>query len=1179
MRRRQLGRQLFIGLLLAVWLAVWLTAGAPSPASAAGLSQAMPHVQGTRKIVLEALDNLLAGDAGTQLLGQGSWLRPPQAAKPGGLSRNYADPLLGGTSDHDLRLVFQGEEREATRQWVKTQNTLRQSIQNLFHGKSAAEIEETLLRYGFNKAEAASLARQGGQRVSAMILNSVNLYPPNQLMRFVVDQRSAEAAFRRLGSVPNLGGSMVEGVWGAGQAARVQELEAAGRLFYRSGNGRVMAGFTDLVHMTEGYGRYSLGGSANMASQWAEKALDALHERDPELLGKYLRRLKEELKIARNRGKLTGQAMSDTFRALDDLISKAGQGAAVFDDKALRAVIRNAQSDAKLLGELARNPGAADRQLIGAILGNAPGRWEKLANQMRQIKEGVAEAVTFERVLNGVLIYMGTLQVSEKAGSQGLEAALRTAGAETAMIISFGPGVLMTITNAILDSARDAGYTLAVSAQDWDDFLAGISGVKGYQGETALNRNIEQMALDHSREAEVRNFVALQANHIAALKETGVAQEADATRHSRAEIEATLVRRMTPLVMQQWYQARKRRMAAYLDLALELDQRMNNLVLQGNAAPEPAYLDATNATVNFSLKPQQELQPIKELLARMETSIRALGGQKRDVYFNYKTDIEWRQGNDVRKVGNGSGLEPAGTQAYRFSAPGVHEVVATVKVTVQVQVAGGLDAAPDVFRAQPLLQREYVWRVPMQVHVATVQTVKVEPIKPARLEAPPEITATDIFKLRLALDGDAGKKPGKYKLILIEPGRTLTQADLMLLTYNVGADDRSLVSHSVQQLSSTVADGVLEIEAQVGDLYDSDLAEAKALELAFVHLDRAGSVEFELGQAMADLEKAQEEMDRKIEAMTPEQREKLMAEIDKAIAEAERNPPPPPPDPGKEALPEGVVISQPIVLRPVELKLATPAGWRVTDGNRRWIKSIERVIDKPRSGGRIYVHGRIYQQLSSGDLAGGDYAELKGKGQPFKLGDWHGWRQDRPASIGFQAQHAGNAEAERRITTHGTLALRKGEVYLTTRYSLDTTGFRRVDDKQNVEYDTFEQAEKEFARLQSDLAQALGEVKAVASGAANVQPRADAKSDYASGVRLVAAKTRLAPGEVIEIRAVLDSSKPAPAGLRYDWHGNHEGKGDAVRFFASEPGDYSVGVNLVGGKGVIGSASLHLEVR
>ena len=79
--------------------------------------------------------------------------------------------------------------------------------------------------------------------------------------------------------------------------------------------------------------------------------------------------------------------------------------------------------------------------------------------------------------------------------------------------------------------------------------------------------------------------------------------------------------------------------------------------------------------------------------------------------------------------------------------------------------------------------------------------------------------------------------------------------------------------------------------------------------------------------------------------------------------------------------------------------------------------------------------------------------------------------------------------------------------------------------------------------------------------------------------RLGAAKTRLAPGEVIEIRAVLDSSKPAPAGLRYDWHGNHEGKGDAVRFFASEPGDYSVGVNLVGGKGVIGSASLHLEVR
>lgn len=1167
----------FLRLLLCLALA--LTAS--SSWAATDLTAAMPHVQGSRKIVLEALDKLLAGAPDTQLLGQGSWLRPPKPAQGGGLSRNYADPLLGGTSDHDLRLVFNGNDREAAQQWVKSQNTLRESIRGLFRGKSAAEIEETLLRYGFNRAEAASLARQGGQRISETILKSVNLYPPNQLMRFVVDQRGAEAAFRQLKSVPNLGGTMVEGVWGTGQAARVQQLEASGRLFYRASSGRAMAGFTDLVHMAEGYGRYSLGGSANMASQWADKALEALHERDPELLGKYLRRLKAELKLARSQGKLTGPAMSDTFRALDDVIAKAGQGAAVFDDAALRGVIRNAQSDARLLGELARNPGAADRQIINAILGNAPGRWEKLSNQLRRIKEGVAEAVTFERVLNGVLLYMGTLQVSEKAGSEGLEAALRSAGAETAMLVSIGPGIMLALTNAILDSAKDAGYTLAVSAQDWDDFLAGISGVKGYQGETALNRNIEQLAVGLSREDEVRRFVALQARNVAQLKETGAASEAAATARSRTAIEETLVRRMTPLVLQQWYQARKRRMVAYLDLAQELDQRMNDLILRGEVNPEPAYLENGAGAVTFALRPEQDLRPIKELLARMESTIEPLGGTQRDVFFFDKTEITWEAGGDKRQAGSGSGLAPGDTQVYRFTAPGVHEVVATVKYTLNIQTAGGLEGAPDVFRAQPLLRREYSWQVPMSVHVAEVLTVKAEPVKPSTLEAPAEITASELFRLRLDLRQDGGKKPGKYKVMLMQPGRKLTQEDLMLLSYNVGAPDRTLVSHPVEILSSRFDNGFLEIEGQVSDLYESDLADSKRLELAFVFLDRAGSLEYEMNQAMADLEKAQEEMDRKMAAMTPEQVEKVMEEMDKAIAEAERNPPPPPPDPGKEPLREGVVISRPILLRPVELKLPPPAGWRAGKDERRWSRVIERVVDQPRSGARINAQGRIEYQLASGGLAGWEYDAMKGKGQPYRLDDWSGWRQDAPAVVSTHAAGHQSAEAQRISRQHGSLALRRGAVFLTIRYHLEASGFQRFDEKKELLYDTFEQADAEFERLRGDLAEVVGQVKTVASGtatpAAVVPP--EAQPGYARGVRLVAAKTRLAPGEIVEIRAVVDGLGADERIVRYDWSGNHEGKDAAVRFIASEPGSYSLGVTITGNKGVLGSGWINLEVR
>jgi hypothetical protein len=417
--------------------------------------------------------------------------------------------------------------------------------------------------------------------------------------------------------------------------------------------------------------------------------------------------------------------------------------------------------------------------------------------------------------------------------------------------------------------------------------------------------------------------------------------------------------------------------------------------------------------------------------------------------------------------------------------------------------------------------------------------------------------------------------------MLTEPGRKLTQEDLLMLTYNVGAADRSLVSHPVEVLSSHFENGFLEIEGQVSDLYEMDLADSKRLDLTFVFLDRAGSVDFELGKAMADLEKAQEEMDKKLEAMAPEQREKLMADIDKAIAEAERNPPPPPPDPGKEPLQEGVVITHPVVLRPVEIKLPVPSGWRSAEGNRRWIKVIERVINQPQSGARIYANGRLDYQLSSGDLAGGDYASLQGKGKPYRIEGWTGWREDKAPSIGAQPADSGGAESRRDFTTQGSIALRKGEVFLSIRYSLDTSGFRRVNEKKEVEYDTFEQAEKEFDRLQRDIAQMIDQGKAVAGG--TTAPTASAlrepQKDYAKGVRLVAAKTKLAPGEVIEIRAVVDGLGPDERIIRYDWQGNHEGKDEAVRFFASEPGSYNVGVNVIGAKGTLGSGWIDLEVR
>jgi hypothetical protein len=106
---------------------------------AGDLTTAMPHAQGTRRMVLEQLERLLAADPGLQVIGQGSWLRGP-AAKTAQLSRSYADPLLGGTSDHDLRLVMQGEDG----QLLSTRRGFAESLQGEVGRGDRADADQEL---------------------------------------------------------------------------------------------------------------------------------------------------------------------------------------------------------------------------------------------------------------------------------------------------------------------------------------------------------------------------------------------------------------------------------------------------------------------------------------------------------------------------------------------------------------------------------------------------------------------------------------------------------------------------------------------------------------------------------------------------------------------------------------------------------------------------------------------------------------------------------------------------------------------------------------------------------------------------------------------------------------------------------------------------------------------------
>lgn len=1165
--------------------------GFVAPVLAGDLSAAMPQVQGTRRIVLEQLEQLLMADPQLQIIGQGSWLRPvgsaAQAAGKGPISRAYADPLLGGTSDHDLRLVMKGKDQAIASRWKVAQDKLRSGIQSLFPKNAGAQaIEETLIKYGFQPAEAKALAKQGGQALVGKILQSVNLYAPPQLMRNVVDEKTATALFKKVGSVPNLGGRIVEGVWGEGTTAAIQEFEAGGRLFWNAGKGGgkvvLRAGFVDLVHLAEGPGRYTLEGAANLSAQWAEKALEALHENDPALLAKYLKRLKSTLGLAAKKGNLSATALADTFGQLDALIAQAGQGGVRAGE--VQRVVRGARMQASLLGELARNPGNTDRQILMAILDSkAPSRWGKVGEWFRNTWETADNWVMFERTLQGVFVAYSTFQVAGTWGAQGMETALRQAGVEATMLASLGPGAVALLANHMIDTAKEAGYDMSVRSQDWDNFLAGISSVQGCEGTTRKELSIHQLAVELASANEVRQAVESQATHIIMLCDFG-------TPEIKQGKWQALVNRMRPIVTAEWLRERKRILTQYIDLALGLDELMNGTVLRAVAEPQPVEIEAGAPTsVTVRLESNTQMAELREQLRRMEDTIRPLGGKKHYVYFSYQGEVTWNQNGQKQTLRSSGNLDEL-FEGKTFSLPGRGswplDAEFRLKVTVSV---GGVDGAIDVFDAKPLLEREYVRPVPVRVDVLSVARAQVTPVAKAKLSLGTDIMAGEPVKLSWSRAQMPDFKPGQYKVVLWPRGTRLTQQDFYLLSYDPSGTSGGVFKYPAVVLSETANGDRIDIEVQVPQVYT--IQKPEELELAFIFMDKEASLSSQLDKAMADLDKAQAEMDRKMAAMSDAEREALMRKMAEAMAQAEKQPPPVIADPSKEEVPAGTVRTVPVTLRPTELAFETPRGWQLSADNRanRRVATLEEGDSS--AGNHVYTKASFDVWLDYTDEA----LNWMGEGQFNDSKRYGGEKQIGPLQIGVYkgeiVRGAAQSDGDNRVghnARRGEAFLKNGRVQAHVVFGVETWGYAQyAADPQGHAYPVYDTRPAAVARLNTvydDLDRMLaslrlGQQRAASAAPAPAPPATAAEAREDTYIRLVAAKTQAEPGEYIEIKAVLENPKGDEGVLRYEWGGNYAGSGDTVTFFASDPGDYSVTVIVRGARGVVGSSSVDLSVR
>ena len=150
----------------------------------------------------------IVGDTNQKFIGLGSWIT----------GQNYRDPLFGGTSDHDIKLIlpFGTSDDEALKAYKNARKTLTDRIRAKF-GSDADKV-----------------------------LKSINLYPPTQLHRTIPSADAAKSTFRQWGVVPNLGipeGALTEdildkttkeGLFGKGSSTFIQWDEIKrGKTFYK----------------------------------------------------------------------------------------------------------------------------------------------------------------------------------------------------------------------------------------------------------------------------------------------------------------------------------------------------------------------------------------------------------------------------------------------------------------------------------------------------------------------------------------------------------------------------------------------------------------------------------------------------------------------------------------------------------------------------------------------------------------------------------------------------------------------------------------------------------------------------------------------------------------------------------------------------------------------------------
>jgi tetratricopeptide (TPR) repeat protein len=582
----------------------------------------------------EGVTPVIETGSGCALVSAGSW------TKVGG---SYRDPLTNVRgSDHDLRLVVPEGMNNA------------EALQ--FYNQTRARIATRVrMRFGPNATK---------------VLEAINIYPPEQLMTGVTSEFEAIDRLGKLGiSTPNLGGTAPEGLWTQGRFsfARIYE-RSTGRIFFNSG-GTMQSGFADIVSDVvagaDDAAVYTLKGASQNAAAFAEKVAHAVEAGKPEDAVKNLTRTRSML------GKSYGLAqMEGSASYLDDLIARAKSDPFPLLNPSLRQEIvlatQRASLEARLLEQLP-TAGAADKELIT--------RW------LQEIQSGGTTGqkimqmfgkVPFDKIglgLRTVFSFYQAYVIVGKVDEGDIEGALREAGVWAVFEgIGMGPGLMVMMTNLLIDQAKSFGYDLVAQSQDCGDLLAGVFTVKGREV-NVLDDKVRPLTVDdlvtmYQRPQDLDAAIEYRAHHAAAR---GLGE---ATGQSDKEVEKRLNERCKKEILIQWTLKRN-----------ELDGQMSalydslaNSPVTITIQPDPAVFAAEPAPYPLRAQLQLPLADIKKTEQKLEAVLAKLAGKGGyGVLWAYAWQLD---GKTIEEGANRSAID------FAVDKPGPHTLYGEVKLSI-----------------------------------------------------------------------------------------------------------------------------------------------------------------------------------------------------------------------------------------------------------------------------------------------------------------------------------------------------------------------------------------------------------------------------------------------------------------------------------------------------------------